>query len=493
MIFTSYEYLLFFLPLMVFGYYFFTAKSRSAGISWIILGSFFFYATWDPIYLLLLGGSIAVNYVIGLWIRQSNQLKANSKFKLALGISFNIILLSYYKYTNFTINLVNDIIGTTYHLEHIVLPLAISFFTFQQIAWLMDQYRGDIVSCSFSEYVCAVVFFPHLIAGPIVRYAHLVPQFQDNSLRKIHWENIAKGFFFICCGAFKKIVIADSLSQYVSYGFDSDMVFTFIPAWELALSYCFQIYFDFSGYCDVAIGSALLMNFNLPENFHSPYKAKNIQEFWRTWHITLGDFLTRYLYIPLGGSQKGLRRTCINVFLVMAISGIWHGAGYGFILWGILHGSAMVIHRLWKHYNMKMHYTLGWLITFTFVTLTWVFFRALDLDSAFRIYRGLFGLNGITLPEVFETYLPAFLPFQYVNSEALFSTGTSGVFMPIVLLLTSFILVLLGREINTLWNKVNWEHKSTPVLLALASGVLLFITFSKMIIVPHTEFIYFNF
>ncbi len=493
MVFTSYEYLLFFLPIMILGYYFFASKTRAAGILWVILGSFFFYATWDPIYLILLVSSIAGNYSIGLWIRKSEKEGNTRKWKLSLGISLNIILLAYYKYTNFLVNAANDIFATSYHIDHIILPLAISFFTFQQIAWLMDQYRGDIISCSLSEYVCAVVFFPHLIAGPIVRYAHLVPQFQDDSMRHIRWENIALGIFMICCGVFKKIVIADTLSQYVSYGFDMGKVLTFIPSWQVALSYCFQIYFDFSGYCDVAIGSALLMNFNLPDNFQSPYKATNIRDFWRTWHITLGDFLTRYLYIPLGGSAHGMRRTCINVFLVMCISGLWHGAGYGFILWGMLHGGAMVIHRLWSAAGMRLHKIFGTMLTFLFVTLAWVFFRATDLDSALRLYQGLFGFHGISLPEPLQGYLPSFLPFKYINTEALLSVGTSGVFIPVLVLLASFVLVFLGREVKTLWSYIQWDKKSTPTWLAVASGILLFVTFSKMIIIPHTEFIYFNF
>ncbi len=493
MIFTSYQYLLCFLPIAVLGYYFFANKSRVAGINWIVFGSFFFYATWSPLYFFLLLASILFNYNVGIWIRRAVHKGKNSKLRLGVGITINILLLAYFKYTNFFITTTNDLLGTTYSLAPIILPLAISFYTFQQIAWLMDQYRKEIISCTFNEYVCAVAFFPHLIAGPIVRYAHLLPQFQDDIPRVVNWQNIAKGIFLICLGTFKKIVIADTLSQYVAYGFSYESAYTFIPAWEVALSYSFQIYFDFSGYCDIAIGSALLMNFDLPDNFHSPYKSSNIREFWRTWHITLGDFLTRYLYFPLGGSRLGLTRTCINLFLVMAISGIWHGAGYGFIIWGVLHGLAMVVHRLWSELGLRLHKILATIITFTFVTFTWVFFRAVDLDSAFRIFKGLFGFNGIALPKVFEPYLPKFLPFSYNNAEALFSTSTSGVFLPVVFLLFAFIITFFGREVSRIWNMANWEKKSTPVYYAVLSGILLFIAFCKMIIIPHTEFIYFNF
>jgi D-alanyl-lipoteichoic acid acyltransferase DltB (MBOAT superfamily) len=256
--------------------------------------------------------------------------------------------LGYFKYANFVVDIVASATGANPHLDKIVLPLAISFFTFQQIAWLVDQYRADAPPSSFSEYACAVAFFPHLIAGPIVRYNDLIPQFQDGKSFSLDWDCVARGLFLIGCGVFKKIVIADTLSVYAVFGFDQAASLTLLQAWLSVLAYTMQIYFDFSGYCDIAIGAAYLLGIRLPDNFRSPYKAASVREFWQRWHMTLGGFLTRYLYIPLGGNRGGLSRTCINVMLVMTISGLWHGAGFGFILWGAAHGAVMVLQRLWN-------------------------------------------------------------------------------------------------------------------------------------------------
>ncbi len=492
MVFTSYQYLVFFLPLVVLLYFSIAGKGLKAVAGWIIIASLFFYGTWNPFYLLLLGGSILVNYSVGLWINRNESGTAMQKMRLAVGVVFNIALLGYFKYTNFFVNVLNDAFSLGWHVERIVLPLAVSFFTFQQIAWLMDQYRRNIVSCTFAEYVAAVAFFPHLIAGPIVRYADLLPQFQDDAIRQVNWENISRGIFCICLGTFKKIVLADTLAQYAGIGFDQGLKLTLIPAWESALAYSLQIYFDFSGYCDIAIGSALLMNIRLPANFHSPYKSLNIREFWRTWHITLGDFLTRYLYIPLGGSRCGTLRTYFNLFAVMFISGLWHGAGYGFILWGCAHGLAMVIHRAWAQAGMRMHWFLARTGTFVFVTLAWVFFRATDIPSAMRLYEGLFGLNGVALPEQFARILPSFLPFRYINAEAMLSFGGS-VFTPAIIICLGLGIVFFGREVETIWDSFDKPKRRVPAFLGFASGLLVFIAFCKMIIIPHTEFIYFNF
>lgn len=253
MVFTSFAYLLCFLPIAVLGSYFFSKRSTYPALLWVVSTSLFFYAFWKASYLPLLLLSIVFNYTCGGLIRK------NGKPWLVLGIIVNVGLLGYFKYTNFLVSTVNVLTGAEWHVNEIILPLAVSFFTFQQIAWLMDQFRDEAPECRFSEYICAVSFFPHLIAGPIVQYHDLIPQLQSEKVFKLDWNHVAKGLFLIACGTFKKIVIADTLAIYVAFGFDEAASLSLIQAWTAALSYSMQIYFDFSGYCDIAIGSALLL------------------------------------------------------------------------------------------------------------------------------------------------------------------------------------------------------------------------------------------
>ena len=356
---SVYLYLLCFLPIVVLIHYFLLGigpyKYRIV-ISefFIIVTSLIFYGTWKPIYLLLLTFSIVFNYLMGNVINDSRG--GARKVYLALAVLANISLLIYFKYTNFIVDSTNYIFHWHIVIDQIVLPLAISFFTFQQIAWLMDQYRSDAPSCNFLDYSCAVVFFPHLIAGPIVHYHDLIPQFiVDWKLRRNYIsEKLFNALFLISFGVFKKIVIADTLSYYVGLYFDTNSQINFLQAIVATLAYTFQLYFDFSGYCDIALGSALLLGISLPLNFDLPYRSASIQEFWRRWHITLGQFFTRYLYFPLGGSRKGFAKTLRNIFLIMFISGIWHGAGVGFILWGTAHGVAMVVQRCYGKFKFPV-------------------------------------------------------------------------------------------------------------------------------------------
>jgi len=393
MLFNSYIYLFAFLPTAFLVYFLLNRWGQTLPAKvWLTLCSLFFYGFWNPNYLFLIVGSILVNYTIGLSFQRSDKKK---KSLLIIGIIANLFPLAFYKYTDFMITNLN-FLGGEFEPLGLILPLAISFFTFQQIAYLVDSYKGIAREYDFISYALFVSFFPQLIAGPIVHHKEMMPQFTGLDSRKIKINNITVGLFILSMGLFKKVVIADSFIPIIHNGFDVAAYLTFFEAWFVTLSYAFQIYFDFSGYTDMAIGSALLFNIKLPQNFNSPYKATSIQDFWRRWHMTLSRWLRDYVYIPLGGSKKRMPRTLANLFLTFIIGGIWHGAGWTFIIWGALHGGAMVIHRLWQKLNINLGVFLSWLITFVFINVTWVFFRALDLESAFKILKGMVRVSDLS-------------------------------------------------------------------------------------------------
>ena len=334
------------------------------------------------------------NYSFGLELNKDNP-RINKKIILAFGIAANLALLGYFKYSDFLISNVNFAFGTQIPHLNLLLPLAISFFTFQQIAYLVDcaALKGA-KRYDFLSYCLFVTFFPQLIAGPIVHHEEMMPQFAKTKNKVINYENIALGLFIFSIGLFKKIVIADTFAVWATEGFDMAASLNLIEAWVISLSYTFQLYFDFSGYCDMAIGAALLFNIKLPINFNSPYKALNIQDFWRRWHITLSRFLRDYVYIPLGGNRSGKVRTYVNLAATFVIGGIWHGAGWTFIFWGCLHGAALVVQRIWSELGFKLNKFVAWFITFNFVNIAWVFFRAKEWDDALKVLRGMFGLGG---------------------------------------------------------------------------------------------------
>jgi alginate O-acetyltransferase complex protein AlgI len=283
-------------------------------------------------------------------------------------------------------------------LLKLVLPLGISFITFQKIAFLVDSYKRESMGYNFLNFSLFVTFFPQLIAGPIVHHKEVMPQFDALKNKNINYNNISRGIFIFSIGLFKKVAIADTLAVWATKGFDKAESLTFFEGWITSLAYTLQLYFDFSGYTDMAIGAALLFNIVLPINFNSPYKALDIQDFWRRWHITLSRFLTQYIYIPLGGNRKGITRTYINILIVFLISGFWHGAGWTFIFWGFLHGFATVVNRYWKSLGLNLNKYIAWFITFNFVNVAWVFFRATNWEDAIKVLKGMAGFNGVVLP-----------------------------------------------------------------------------------------------
>ncbi|MFY0672232.1 MAG: MBOAT family protein [Bacteroidia bacterium] len=385
MLFNSLEFIILFLPLVVIVYYQLNKHlGKKSSILWLVFVSLIFYGYWKLAYLPILICSIFFNYFFGKYLSQRK-----SKNLLRVGVGANLLLLGYFKYTNFFIENLNLSLGLNISAQNIVLPLAISFFTFQQIAFLVDSYYGKLKDYNFGNYALFVSFFPQLIAGPIVHHGEMMPQFAK-AFKGIDFEKTAKGLFIFSIGLFKKVMIADNLSPFVKEGFDVSTSLTFIDAWFTSLAYTFQLYFDFSGYTDMAWGAALLLGIQLPQNFESPYKAISIRDFWRRWHMTLSRFLRDYLYIPLGGNQKGFSRTLINLFITFLIGGIWHGAAWTFIAWGALHGLALVVERLLSKAGFSINKWVSIPATFLFVNMAWIFFRALSFSDAWKVLNGMF-------------------------------------------------------------------------------------------------------
>lgn len=330
MLFNSYEFIFLFLPITFAGFFLLGKYAKNYAVIWLVIASFVFYGYWDYHYVPLLFCSILFNYLVGMKIE-----KTNSKNWLFFGIIINIILLGYFKYTDFFLGTINDISGEHYFdLPNIVLPLGISFFTFTQTAYLVDAYRGEAVNRSFTTYCEFVTIFPHLIAGPIINHKEMIPQFIADKTFKINYANLAMGISIFSMGLFKKVAVADKLATWANVAFSNTETLTFIEAWIGAVSYTFQLYFDFSGYSEMAIGLGLMFNLKLPINFNSPYKATSIIDFWRRWHMTLGLWVRDYLYIPMGGNRNGEFCKMRNLFISMMIIGLWHGAGWTFVLWG---------------------------------------------------------------------------------------------------------------------------------------------------------------
>ena len=408
MLFNSYVFIFLFLPVSLFVYFFLNRKRlTTASKAWLVLVSLFFYSWWNVKYLPLIMISIVFNYSIGTELCRTTKRKMPFKRVeiLVFGIIVNLLCLAYFKYVDFFITNINILSGTKIPFINIILPLGISFFTFTQIAFLVDAYRREMKEYSLLNYSLFVTFFPHLLAGPIIHHREMMSQFDMMKNKIINNRNIFRGVCLFVIGLFKKVVIADHFAVYSNNGFNTAETLQFIEAWTASLSYTMQIYFDFSGYTDMALGISWLFNIGLPINFNSPYKSLNIQEFWRKWHITLSRFMRDYIYIPLGGNLTQELRVLFNLFITFLIGGLWHGAGWTFVMWGFLHGFAIVAFRLWRRLNINLPKVVSWFITFNFVNAAWVFFRAKSLSNAVQILKGMTGLNGIVLP----SFLPSLL------------------------------------------------------------------------------------
>ncbi len=487
MLFNSYEYMFLFLPVTLVVYFLLNGrKLTTAATVWLVFASLFFYSYWNVKYIALIVGSIIFNFGIGTALRRTGgegKSAISRKAVLIVGLVGDVALLGYYKYTDFFIANISQLTGLEIGLQKIVLPLGISFFTFTQIAFLVDTYSGKAREYDFMRYSLFVTFFPHLLAGPIIHHKEMMPQFASIRNRVVNYRNISAGLFLFFIGLFKKAVIADELAQIATYGFDSVAKPTLIEAWVASLCYTLQLYFDFSAYTDMALGASQMFNIKLPSNFNSPYKALNIADFWRRWHMTLSRFLRDYVYIPLGGNRRGDVATYRNLMATFVIGGIWHGAGWTFVFWGFLHGCAAVVHRIWEKLGIRMHRALAWFLTFNFVNIAWVFFRAKTWDDAIKVLAGMFGMNGVMLSPSAEKRFPFLarhgvlfgdLFFRFINKWGL------------VLLIGCLLVAVMARNSDELAGRFRptWRTVLLTVFIALY-GLL---NMSKV-----SEFLYFNF
>ncbi|MEX2451851.1 MAG: MBOAT family protein, partial [Rhodospirillales bacterium] len=433
---------------------------RSSALIGLIVASLIFYGWWNPPYILLIGGSIVVNFTLGIFLMHSR-----SKAILALAIIFNLLLLGYYKYAQFFTDIVYSTFDMKISTGGILLPLAISFFTFQQIAYQVDVYDGKIRTKNFAHYALFVSFFPQLIAGPIIHHREITPQFKRDTTFKFTAADLSAGTVIFVIGLFKKVVVADGLAPYTDTLFNAVPLHpTLIDAWAGTLAYGFQIYFDFSAYTDMAMGLALLFGIRLPLNFFSPYKAVNIIDFWRRWHMTLSRFLRDYLYIPLGGNRKGRQRRYINLFITMLLGGLWHGASWTFIVWGGLHGLYLVVNHAWRRVRLICgadldHTTLfgrnvSRFVTFLAVSVAWVFFRAENFTDAFAIITGMSGLNGVVLPISLSDAL--------IGSKFGLTAGETVLNDPVLFLWLGILLAVVWFAPNTQELTAGWQPALPP-------------------------------
>ncbi|MCX2979461.1 MBOAT family protein [Halieaceae bacterium IMCC14734] len=393
MLFNSYQFIAFFLPIALIGYYY-AADNRQLRLGWLLLTSLCFYAYWDWRFLPLLLASIIINWLL------SRRIGFNSpRLLVSFGIGFNLLLIGVFKYLDFLGSSLAYAADTAYTPIGLILPLGISFFTFQQISYLLDKSRNQAPDYSLLDYAVYVSFFPQLIAGPIVRHSEIIPQYHKSPRRPDIYHHIGAGLVLFALGLAKKTLIADELATTATPLFDlasAGQTLSLGEAWSGAFTYSLQLYYDFSGYSDMAIGLGLMFGLQFPVNFNAPYRATDIRDFWRRWHMTLSRFLRDYLYIAMGGNKHGQTRLLCALLVTMLLGGLWHGAGWTFVIWGGLHGLALVVHRGWSS-KVTMPSWLGWIMLALFLAFTWVLFRAPDLTTAVAIWQSMLGLNGFDI------------------------------------------------------------------------------------------------
>jgi len=500
--FNSYIFILFFLPITFLGYFGLNhfEKDKAARIFLTVM-SLWFYGYFNYSYLLIIIASIVVNFLI------YKNMERAKKPLLFLGLLFNVGLIFYFKYYDFFVGNINAAFKTDFILRHITLPLGISFFTFQQISFIVDAYRGEVKNYSFSEYALFVSFFPQLVAGPIVLHSELVPQFRDKAKHRVNFDNLSHGVMMFTLGLSKKVIIADTFGGAVDFGIQQartiavgEGALTISEIIIVMLSYTFQIYFDFSGYSDMATGLGYMFNLKIPMNFNSPYKALSVADFWKRWHMTLTRFLTTYIYIPLGGNRKGKLRTYINTMVVFLVSGIWHGANWTFILWGILHGIAQCFNKLTGGFYKKLceaieKASIGkavtgvfkgiqWFVTFAFLNVTWLLFRADSVTMWRQILKRLTVLNLDVRDGILEPFrIPK---LRYLLKALHVYSGDN------MVLWVSMIFVMVMALVLCLAFPNNYErpHKRNARSLVLTWGLL---TLCIVSLSSVSTFLYFNF
>lgn len=473
MLFNSIEFIVFFLPITLF-VYFLLNKNKLVELAkgWLVITSLFFYAYWKLEYLPLILISMVFNYTVGISLTKYSNLKINKKLLFSIGILGNILLLGYFKYFDFLIFNINALLKTDCNYLNIILPLGISFFTFTQIAYLVDAYKMKVKEFDFLNYALFVTFFPHLIAGPILHHSEMMPQFENLKNKVFNYKNFYYGIILFTIGLFKKVIIADNLSPLVHQGFDLSTTLTFLDSWLTSLAYTFQLFFDFSGYTDMALGIAMMFNIFLPINFNQPYKATNIQDFWRRWHMTLSRFLRDYIYIPLGGNKNFHLR---NLFLTFIIGGLWHGAAWTFLIWGAVHGIGMIFHNLWKKFEFQIPRFIAVVVTFLFINASWVVFRAKNFTDALKIYKGMFGLNGFEFPEIYHGTI------RYSGS-----IDISSFMVQFLIIILCFVIIINFKTAKEVAMNLNPN-------LSLNYALPIFFCWLLLNLSKISEFLYFNF
>jgi alginate O-acetyltransferase complex protein AlgI len=498
MLFNSPAFLFGFLPVVFVGFFLIGRRSPTAAAAWLGAASLFFYGWWSVSAVPLLVGSVLFNYWMGLLVSPREGVsQARRKGVLTFALIVDLAVLATFKYADFFIaNL--DTVAAAFGrpgigLLGIVLPIGISFYTFTQIAFLVDCYQGKVLERRFVHYLLFVTYFPHLISGPVLHHAQMMPQFRERRTYRPDFDKIYLGISIFGIGLAKKIVLADSLAEFANPFFKfarAGEMITFIDGWMGSLAYMLQLYFDFSGYTDMAIGLSLLFGVTLPINFDSPYKATSIIDFWRRWHITLSSFLRDYLYIPLGGNRKGALRRYINLLTTMVLGGLWHGANWTFVLWGAMHGGLLAFNHLWRAMTGRggeggrVARFVGWWLTFVAVLLAWVLFRADSVKTALAIYRGMFAMNGFVLPAQVAEILPFGHLFQTAgNMQTLGGGSIMGVFEQSALLIFGLGIALFGNQARHMSNAARlW-------VIGLSAG---FIVHGLFFDAPK-EFMYFQF
>lgn len=485
MLFNSYIFVFLFLPLCLLFYFVCNYFKRyGLGKAFLTGMSLWFYAYFNISYLPIIVGSILINYLIYRAMGKTSK----RKVLMAAGIILNLSVLFYFKYYDFFIGNINGIFGTDFLLNHVLLPLGISFFTFQQIGFLADAYRNEAEGYSFLDYALFVTFFPQLIAGPIVTHKEMIPQFQDSSKKKFDIENFGTGIYAFVFGMTKKVLVADTFGRGVDWAFQNAGRLNGLAVLLVMLSYMIQLYFDFSGYCDMARGIGKMFNIEIPVNFYSPYKAVDLIDFWKRWHITLSRFFTQYLYIPLGGSRKGKARTYLHIFLIYFVSGVWHGAGWTYIIWGAMHGSVYVLNRMFKKGIEKIPGIITWAVTMTFFMFSLIFFRSESVSQAVLLIRRLF-TEGFDLP-----WVPADLAACYQMEEFWYPLKVLGAdrlpfsqyYMMFALIGAAWLVMLFCKNVNE-----KMESRKLAVWNAVVCAVLFLwniVSFSGV-----SSFLYFNF
>lgn len=480
--FNSYVFILLFLPITLL-LYFLTNKIHSQiGKLVLVIASIYFYAYLDWSTLIVFGISLAINYVFSRIVKKTGRGK---KFFLAVPIVVNVGLLLYFKYINFAITNINQLFGADWSLKELVLPLGISFFTFQQIAYVVAIYKNEIEHDSLLDYLAFILYFPKILMGPLMDPVDFITQLNDKSRKKINWDNLAQGVKIFCFGLFKKVMLADVFAGAVSWGF-SNMEIATAADWILVmLFYTFEIYFDFSGYSDMAVGASLMLNIQLPINFDSPYKALSIRDFWKRWHISLTRFFTKYIYIPLGGSRKGKLLTYVNTIIVFLISGLWHGANWTYILWGAVFGVLMVADRICEKVIAKVIAPVRWVATFGIINVLWLLFRSETIEQWKQILGTVVKFQNTTISEgLLEKFVLTESSFLNDVLHLNWFTGNIRGFWMLVYLLVGFIICLIPEN--------NYKNIKK---LTVVSMILAFVAFIWGVICLSGEsvFVYFNF